>query len=157
MPALSRGDRYRRNGLQAVPLWLSGSILPLLSLVRCTNSGSLLRSVVSVGITSRRTLMDDVPHVGETTRTKLFSSSRSNRRSASASLPIPKESLTVFFCSHKRLTQQKKRRERERKDLDTLGRRHLTNVRVVQRNIVYIVNMNPRFAKEEVRCAATYR
>lgn len=46
--------------------------------------------------------------------------------------------------------QQKKQRERERKDLDTLGRRHLANVRVVQRNVVYIVNMNSRFAKEEV-------
>lgn len=51
---------------------------------------------------------------------------------------------------HKRLTQQKKQRERERKDLDSLGRRHLANVRVVQRNVVYIVNMNPRFAKEEL-------
>lgn len=58
-------------------------------------------------------------------------------------------------CSHKRLTQQKKQRERERKDLDALGRRHLVNVRVVQRNVVYIVNMNPRFAKEEVSPAAT--
>jgi hypothetical protein len=53
--------------------------------------------------------------------------------------------------SHKRLTQQKKQRERERKDLETLGRKHLANVRVVQRNVVYIVGMGPRFAKEEVR------
>ncbi|KAF9653850.1 hypothetical protein BDM02DRAFT_3182296 [Thelephora ganbajun] len=57
--------------------------------------------------------------------------------------PINKE-------DHKRLTQQKKQRERERKDLETLGRRHLANVRVVQRNVVYIVNMSPRFAKEEL-------
>lgn len=53
--------------------------------------------------------------------------------------------------SHKRLTQQKKQRERERKELDTLGRRHLANVRVVQRNVVYVVGIGPRFAKEEVR------
>lgn len=55
-----------------------------------------------------------------------------------------------FPSSHKRLTQQKKQRERERKDLDTLGRRHLANVRVVQRNVVYVIGIGPRFAKEEV-------
>lgn len=52
--------------------------------------------------------------------------------------------------SHKRLTQQKKQRERERKELDALNRRHLANVRVVQRNVVYVVGLGPRFAKEEV-------
>lgn len=46
--------------------------------------------------------------------------------------------------------QQKKQRERERKELDTLGRRHLANVRVVQRHVVYVVGIGPRFAKEEV-------
>ncbi|KAJ7063520.1 hypothetical protein C8F01DRAFT_1209783 [Mycena amicta] len=51
---------------------------------------------------------------------------------------------------HKRLTQQKKQRERERKELDTLGRRHLANVRVVQRNVAYVVGIGPRFAKEEL-------
>ncbi|KAJ7221729.1 hypothetical protein GGX14DRAFT_430855 [Mycena pura] len=51
---------------------------------------------------------------------------------------------------HKRLTQQKKQRERERKDLDALGRRHLANVRVVQRNVAYVVGIGPRFAKEEL-------
>ena len=59
--------------------------------------------------------------------------------------------LTSLMCpSHKRLTQQKKQRERERKELELLGRRHLANVRVVQRNVVYVVGMGPRFAKEEV-------
>ncbi len=52
--------------------------------------------------------------------------------------------------SHKRLTQQKKQRERERKELDALNRRHLANVRVVQRNVVYVVGLGSRFAKEEV-------
>ncbi|KAF8889769.1 hypothetical protein CPB84DRAFT_1826528 [Gymnopilus junonius] len=51
---------------------------------------------------------------------------------------------------HKRLTQQKKQRDRERKDLEALGRRHLANVRVVQRNVVYVVGIGPRFAKEEL-------
>ncbi|KIJ17128.1 hypothetical protein PAXINDRAFT_111882 [Paxillus involutus ATCC 200175] len=57
--------------------------------------------------------------------------------------PIAKE-------DHKRLTQQKKQRERERKELEALGRRHLANVRVVQRNVVYVVGIGPRFAKEEL-------
>ncbi|KAF5357815.1 hypothetical protein D9756_001673 [Leucocoprinus leucothites] len=50
---------------------------------------------------------------------------------------------------HKRLMQQKKQRERERKELDSLGRRHLANVRVVQRNVVYVVGIGSR-AKEEL-------
>jgi CCR4-NOT transcription complex subunit 4 len=54
--------------------------------------------------------------------------------------------------SQRRLAQQKKQRERERKDLDALGRRNLANVRVVQRNVVYVVGIGPRFAKEEVLC-----
>lgn len=60
-------------------------------------------------------------------------------------------SVLTFVLSHKRLTQQKKQRERERKELDALGRRQLANVRVVQRNVVYVVGIGPRFAKEEVR------
>ena len=52
--------------------------------------------------------------------------------------------------------QQKKQRERERKDLDTLGRRHLVNVRVVQRNVVYVVGLGSRFAKEEVLFACIH-
>jgi len=50
--------------------------------------------------------------------------------------------------------QQKKQRDREKKELETLGRRHLANVRVVQRNVVYVVGIGPRFAKEEVRSQA---
>jgi hypothetical protein len=59
--------------------------------------------------------------------------------------------MISLLISHKRLTQQKKQRERERKDLDALGRRQLANVRVVQRNMVYVVGIGSRFAKEEVR------
>jgi hypothetical protein len=59
-------------------------------------------------------------------------------------------SYQPFFHSQRLLAQQKKQRERERKDLDALGRRHLANVRVVQRNVVYVVGIGPRFAKEEV-------
>ncbi|KXN85494.1 General negative regulator of transcription subunit 4 [Leucoagaricus sp. SymC.cos] len=55
----------------------------------------------------------------------------------------------INIQDHKRLMQQKKQRERERKELDALGRRHLANVRVVQRNVVYVVGIGPR-AKEEL-------
>ena len=67
-------------------------------------------------------------------------------------LSIDKTDLNYCFLiySQRRLAQQKKQRERERKDLDALGRRHLANVRVVQRNVVYVVGIGPRFAKEEV-------
>ena len=58
-------------------------------------------------------------------------------------------SMSPHF-SHKRLTQQKKQKERERKDLEALGRRHLANVRVVQRNVVYVIGIGQKFAKEEV-------
>ncbi|KAF8628424.1 hypothetical protein AX15_003945 [Amanita polypyramis BW_CC] len=51
---------------------------------------------------------------------------------------------------HKRLMHQKKQRDRERKELEALGRRHLANVRVVQRNVIYAIGIGPRFAKEEL-------
>ncbi|KAF7305131.1 PAN2-PAN3 deadenylation complex catalytic subunit PAN2 [Mycena kentingensis (nom. inval.)] len=60
------------------------------------------------------------------------------------------EFKAIATQDHKKLTQQKKQRERERKELDALGRRHLANVRVVQRNVVYVVGIGPRFAKEEL-------
>lgn len=60
--------------------------------------------------------------------------------------------LTVLSSSHKRLTQMKRQRDKERKELDALGRRHMLNVRVVQRNVVYVVGLGSHFAKEEVCC-----
>ena len=65
-------------------------------------------------------------------------------------MPPDRFHLVVVTSSLKRLTQQKKQRERERKELDALGRRHLTNVRIVQRNVVYVVGLGSRFGKEEV-------
>ncbi|KAH7107322.1 hypothetical protein BKA62DRAFT_129145 [Auriculariales sp. MPI-PUGE-AT-0066] len=49
----------------------------------------------------------------------------------------------------KRLNQQKKIKERERKDIEQLGRKQYLNVRIVQRNHVYVVGLGPRLAKEE--------
>ncbi|KAJ7581348.1 hypothetical protein C8J56DRAFT_833364 [Mycena floridula] len=60
------------------------------------------------------------------------------------------EFKAIATQDHKRLTQQKKQRDRERKELDALGRRQLANVRVVQRNVVYVVGIGSQFAKEEL-------
>lgn len=57
----------------------------------------------------------------------------------------------ICFRRVKRLNQQKKAKERERKDIESLGRKHLLNVRIVQRNQVYVVGLGQRLAKEEVR------
>lgn len=92
------------------------------------------------------------PLVAENILKMVFSSKLSIRKSAFLYFGSADILLTAcYVCSHKRLTQQKKQRERERKELDALGRRHLANVRVVQRNVVYVVGLGSRFAKEEVR------
>ena len=46
---------------------------------------------------------------------------------------------------------QKRQRERERKDHELAHRKHLANVRVVQKNLVYIIGLPARIAAEEVR------
>jgi CCR4-NOT transcription complex subunit 4 len=61
----------------------------------------------------------------------------------------------ISVLSVKRQTQQKKckeheRKERERKELDALGWKQFTNVHVVQHNVVYVVGLGSRLAKEEV-------
>jgi RNA recognition motif-containing protein len=43
----------------------------------------------------------------------------------------------------------KKRRERERKEMDNAARRHLANVRVVQKNLIYILGLPAKYATEE--------
>ncbi|KAE8268511.1 hypothetical protein A4X09_0g3827, partial [Tilletia walkeri] len=50
----------------------------------------------------------------------------------------------------KRLTQAKKQKERERKELEQMNRKHLANMRVVQKNLVYVVGLNSKLAKEEL-------
>ncbi|KAF8305546.1 hypothetical protein DL93DRAFT_312456 [Clavulina sp. PMI_390] len=53
----------------------------------------------------------------------------------------------------KRLTLQKKQRERERKDLEQLGRSREANMRIVQRNLVYVTGMGSKFASSDVLTA----
>eukprot|EP01103_Thecamoeba_quadrilineata_P001907 TRINITY_DN1176_c0_g2_i1.p1 TRINITY_DN1176_c0_g2~~TRINITY_DN1176_c0_g2_i1.p1 ORF type:complete len:1379 (-),score=276.34 TRINITY_DN1176_c0_g2_i1:26-4132(-) len=44
---------------------------------------------------------------------------------------------------------EKKQRERQRKQQETSSRKHLTNMRVIQRNLVYVTNLPLSIAKEE--------
>ncbi|KAI9282780.1 regulator of Vps4 activity in the MVB pathway-domain-containing protein [Sporodiniella umbellata] len=48
-----------------------------------------------------------------------------------------------------RIRREKKEKEREQKDMDIANRRHLANMRVVQKNLVYIIGLHPRLAVEE--------
>ncbi|KAG1885365.1 hypothetical protein F4604DRAFT_1918053 [Suillus subluteus] len=60
--------------------------------------------------------------------------------------PLPSSSSSSNTTTINAWPQQ---HEREPKELDALGRRPLVNVRVVQRNVVYVVGIGPRLAKEE--------
>ncbi|KDN39398.1 hypothetical protein K437DRAFT_11953 [Tilletiaria anomala UBC 951] len=50
----------------------------------------------------------------------------------------------------KRLTQAKKQKEREKKELEQMNRKHLANMRVVQKNLVYVTGLSSKLAKEEL-------
>ncbi|KAN0061738.1 transcriptional repressor general negative regulator of transcription subunit 4 [Thecaphora frezii] len=50
----------------------------------------------------------------------------------------------------KKLTQAKKQKEREKKELEAMNRKHLANMRVVQKNLVYVVGLSSKLAKEEL-------
>ncbi|QRV86622.1 CCR4-Not complex component, Not1 [Ceratobasidium sp. AG-Ba] len=62
----------------------------------------------------------------------------------------PAEFKSVTAEEQKRLNAQKRKREKERKELEALNRRHLANIRIVQRNLVYVTGLGSRFAKEEL-------
>ncbi|CAE6430363.1 unnamed protein product [Rhizoctonia solani] len=62
----------------------------------------------------------------------------------------PAEFKSVTAEEQKRLNAQKRKRDKERKELEALNRRHLANVRIVQRNLVYVTGLGSRFAKEEL-------
>ena len=151
MPSLLGRNGYIRSQLQTLYLWLSGNesfFVHRASKVRFPDMSFLLAS-----------------YQGKPEQTLPCLSScllRRSRRVQTYSYTGVSYNHSVFFpcllsngiyrdiTSHRRLTQQKKQRERERKELDILGRRHLANVRVVQRNVVYITGIGSRFAKEEV-------
>ncbi|KAI8354599.1 hypothetical protein EDC96DRAFT_516647 [Choanephora cucurbitarum] len=49
-----------------------------------------------------------------------------------------------------RIRREKREKERQQKDMESANRRHLSSMRVVQKNLVYIIGLHPRLATEEV-------
>ncbi|KAG5518419.1 hypothetical protein PMAC_002813 [Pneumocystis sp. 'macacae'] len=45
---------------------------------------------------------------------------------------------------------QRKQKDRERKEQETITRKHLANMRVVQKNLVYVIGLSPKAANEEL-------
>lgn len=50
-----------------------------------------------------------------------------------------------------RLRTDKKQKEKEKREMEANNRRHLANMRVVQKNLVYVIGLCPKLANEEVR------
>lgn len=66
------------------------------------------------------------------------------------SIEIQQPAYNMDSCRIKRLSQAKKQKEREKRELEQMNRKHLANMRVVQKNLVYVVGLDPKLAKEEV-------
>ncbi|ORZ15114.1 hypothetical protein BCR42DRAFT_482875 [Absidia repens] len=49
-----------------------------------------------------------------------------------------------------RIKREKKEKERQQKDMEAVNRRHLANMRVVQKNLVYVIGLHPKYATEDV-------
>jgi CCR4-NOT transcription complex subunit 4 len=50
-----------------------------------------------------------------------------------------------------RIQSERKQKERQKKQTETHQRRALSDIRVIQRNLVYVTNIAVDLAKEEVR------
>ncbi|CAO3593288.1 unnamed protein product [Absidia cylindrospora] len=48
------------------------------------------------------------------------------------------------------IKREKKEKERQQKDMEAVNRRHLANMRVVQKNLVYVIGLHPKYATEDV-------
>ncbi|KAI8647555.1 hypothetical protein BD408DRAFT_427560 [Parasitella parasitica] len=49
-----------------------------------------------------------------------------------------------------RIRKEKREKEKQQKDMESANRRHLSSMRVVQKNLVYIIGLHPRLASEEI-------
>ena len=56
-----------------------------------------------------------------------------------------------MVCRVRHLQALKKQRDREKKDNEILGRKHLTNVRVKQKSQVQVYGLTAKTANEDVR------
>jgi len=52
------------------------------------------------------------------------------------------------------IKNEKKAKEREKKEMEAMNRKHLSNMRVVQKSLVYVIGLPTKLANDEVRPAA---
>ena len=50
----------------------------------------------------------------------------------------------------KRLANEKRKHEAQKREIEALNRKHLSGLRVIQRNLVYVTGLNPRIREEEL-------
>lgn len=59
-------------------------------------------------------------------------------------IPVSKDEIVRF-------QKEKKEKERQHKDMKDSSRKHLSNVRVVQKNLVYVLGLSSKHANAEVK------
>jgi CCR4-NOT transcription complex subunit 4 len=50
----------------------------------------------------------------------------------------------------KRIANEKRKHEAQKREIEALNRKHLSGLRVIQRNLVYVTGLNPRIREEEL-------
>jgi hypothetical protein len=63
---------------------------------------------------------------------------------------VPLAFLHYSIDRLQKLRNEKRHKEREKKEMEASNRRHLANMRVVQKNLVYVIGLSSKFACEEV-------
>jgi RNA recognition motif-containing protein len=65
-------------------------------------------------------------------------------------LPLNCISNVFILVRLARIKVAKKKKEREKKEVDLAARKHLANVRVIQKNLVYVLGLPNRLASDEI-------
>jgi hypothetical protein len=149
LSALRRSSRSLRLELQAMPVWSPGTFTtkPPFSL----KEPMLISRSASFATTNSLAQIRVVQVVvGLTIRNPSFS----NLSTLKSKLPLP-PGIDVNKLTYrvKRAKEKKTKRAKTIKQLTAMGRRHLLGVRVVMKNMVYVVGMKlPAATVEEVSC-----
>lgn len=54
-------------------------------------------------------------------------------------------------CRLAMIKNEKKAKEREKKEIEAMNRKHLSNMRVVQKSLVYVIGLPTKLANDEVK------
>jgi hypothetical protein len=65
-------------------------------------------------------------------------------------LTIPAARLKAEDSKKKRLANEKRKHEAQKREIEALNRKHLSGLRVIQRNLVYVTGLNPRIREDEL-------